>query len=200
MGGSVGLLTITLCPSPQPDTESASNICLEAEWVEITKPLMSHPMFNATDPNSVHPNAGKYVLNDTDRDTIANWQDPPGNGTATTRAAIYSAASANAQAYIKRLQKGTDSYVIYAPVIRQTTKNQNAPTISNCGEISTPPQGFLQEIGIGVNTNPDTTSVYDDYVFLQTADRATRDRYWSEVEEWTGADSVDDEIYPTQGN
>lgn len=186
--GGKGKMTVTLVPSPAPDVLSGGsaegNQTMEVEWIEIQKKLETHPMFNAVSSTSVHPNAGKYPLNDRDLDLIEQWKDA---STASARATAYSAlsshdggSSGNAIYFVDRLRRGMDSYVEYAPVIRVTTRTTSQPTSTQCGLISDPPA----EVKV------------DGYVYLSTADRSQRDANWSRSQEYTGADRVDDEVYP----
>ncbi len=91
----------------------------------------------------------------------------------------YSALSDNAKALVDRLKRGQDTYVVYAPVARRTTKFSTKAGNTRCGFLSNPP-GDAAVAG---------------YLYLKTADRSTRDRNWTRSEEWTGADEIDTEIY-----
>jgi hypothetical protein len=175
--GGKGTLTVMLSPAPVEDYTMAGNSVLEVEWVEISKPLITHPIFNAATETSTNPNAGKYELTQTDLDDIAQWESTTD---APTRNTLYMGFTANAQACIDKLRKGVDSYVLYAPVCRETNKGVSQPENTECGIIINPPVNVMIE----------------GYMYLQTADRATRDAIWSRTREWTGADAIDTDLYP----
>jgi hypothetical protein len=186
--GGTGKMTITLIPNPIPDFTFAGNSVQEVEFIELQKPLKACPVFNPVTADSVHPNAGLYALTSADLIDIELWQE----GTNATQAKAYQytdstgatiTLSANAKEYAQRILAGQDSYNVYAPVARSTTKNTTQPTGSYCGSQADPP------MGLGI----------DGYVYVQTADRYTHERTWSETREWTGFDTVDDIIYPEDG-
>ena len=175
--GDTGTMTITLSPVPIKDWTFADNQVDEVEFIEVQKKLLSHPIFNPVTATSTHPNAGKYALSvDTDLDAIAEFEAA---STAAARSAAYSALSDNAKAYADRVQRGQDTYVIYAPVLRTTIKNSSPQSNTRCGTVTTPPAAVR----------------IDGYVYLQTADRRAWDGIWTQSKEWTGADFIDEEIY-----
>lgn len=174
--GTAGKMTLTLTPAPIEDPFQSNNEVLEVEFVEIQKKLETHPMFNAVTSTSSHPNAGKYELTKDDRDKIEEWKNA---STASERDTAYTALHDNAQQFADRIMKGMDSYIVFAPLCRQTVKLTSKPTNTRCGFQDYPPSEVI----------------VSGYSYLQTADRSTRDRNWSRVKEWTGADEIDTEIY-----
>jgi hypothetical protein len=189
--GNRGIMTITLTPAPIADYTMSDNEVDEVEFVEVQKPLIQHPIFLPASEDSTNPNAGKYELstatnsnNTNDYFDIQAWENEP-NPVNKTNFQYQGASglvtlSSNAQQYAMRIMKGQDSYVLYTPVCRQTVKGVSQPQNSMCGTIGDPPDD--------INING--------YQYLQTADRASRDAIWTRTKEWTGADYIDDEIYP----
>lgn len=182
--GGRGVMTVVMVTNPDPGLNG--DPVSEIEWIEVQKKLESHPIFREPGADTLHPNAGLYPLNDADLDAIEEWNNAP---TATLRTKAYEAAvdtaakpalSGNAHHLIDRLKRGQDSYVLYSPHARKTTKNATQPNTSYCGYISDPP-AEVRAPG---------------YVYLQTGDRGTRDRNWTRTIEWTGADFIDNELYP----
>ncbi len=174
--GERGIMVVTFAPAPVKDYTFENNETLEIEWIEVQKPLETHPMFNAASATSVHPNAGLYELSDDDWDTIDEWKSAD---RARKREIILEESTAEALAFIHRLQRGQDSYVLYCPVGRRTRKYATAPVCTRSG----------------LPQNPPAAIKVSGYVYLKTADRATRDRTWTRTEEWTGADEIDTEVY-----
>jgi hypothetical protein len=173
--GGRGIMTVVLSPAPIQDYTEEGNVVLEVEWVEIQKRIETHPIFGPAG-DSEHPKAGNYLLTATDRDQVAAWQAITA---ASERTTAYTALTDHAKELAKRLQRGQDSYVTYAPLCRRTTKYATKPTNTRCGLPDNPPPA-LKVAG---------------YKYLKTADRGTRDRTWTRTEEWTGADSIDTDIY-----
>lgn len=192
MGGGAAVMTITLTDAPMPGSGPDNNETLEVEWVEIQKNLLLHPVFNEAGADSKHPNAGLYALTNDDRAAIEAWKQAPTSNYSYTGAQGNGTLSTNAQKFADLILGGTDSYVVYSPVIRLTTKNAAPPGNSACGTIQTPPAGG----DLGETSNPETGELTEGYVFLATADRSTRDRVWNRVQEWTGCDQIDNILYP----
>jgi hypothetical protein len=174
-GGSAEM-TVTLTPAPVEDYTTENNETLELDWVEIQKDIRTHPMFGSLFASS-HPSANEFVLTEDDQRAVAEWETA---STAADKATKYTALTAHAKELAKRLQRGQDSYVVYAPLCRRTTKNAARPTKTRCGKSDNPPAAIK----------------VDGYKYIKTADRSTRDRTWTSVEEWTGADEVDTKVYP----
>lgn len=175
--GGRGILTVVLAPAPVQDYTMAGNVVYEVEWIETQKRMEEHPVFNSTS-GSGYPNAGLYLLTDSDRDSIEAWRNMPG---ASQRSSAYASLSAHAKAFAARIRRGQESYVVYSPLCRQTRKYATKPDLTRCGTRQDPPAAVK----------------VSGYSYLKTADRATRDRTWTRIEEWTGAHYIDDVIYPT---
>lgn len=165
--GANGQLTVTLKPNPLPDQDSkdADKPTLEVEWMELQKRIETHPRYAA---------AGAKELTSDDLQAIDLWK----NSTAGDRASKYGSLSDNAKDLVAKILKGQDSYVVFYPLIRRTTPRSSAPSGTNAGKISNPP---IDVAG---------------FHFLKTADRyIRRGTSWSQVEEWTGAESIDTDLY-----
>ena len=170
----------------------------EIDWVEIQKPLYQHPMFLA---------AGAKALTDADRIHVEWWEACPDaevkaafayfnnnaqfisiDGGEVNASARSIALENNALFYAQKLAKGIDSFVVYAPVARKTAVTVERPKKAEAGFRQTP-DGFTDGLPAG-------------YMWLKTADRFARSGThgrWERVEEWTGAESIDTDIYEEAG-
>lgn len=140
----------------------------EIEWVSLEKPLLTAPFF--------------ADLTDGDKDAIAEWESA---ASAADRATALAALSGRTLAlqYIDKRLKGVDAYFIPAPCARRTSYTSARPSSTRCGKRETP-SGF-----------PGLPPGYD---WLKTSDRAFRVGkwgLWERIEEWTGADEWDQDIY-----
>lgn len=171
VNGGLSTLTIHL------DNLSTSDPEYEVEWVEVQKDLLTHPRYNS---------GGTKPLSDDDRTALEIWRNEPrwslkkafqydDNGTIRT-------LSSNAQDFAKKILAGTDSYVVYAPVVRKKSYSITRPPTGQCGTRQTPPALSGYPPG---------------YQWIKTGDRRlyTGGR-WERYEEWTGVDRVDNDIYP----
>lgn len=131
---------------------------IEVEWVRYDMPLATHEDFKDT--------LTAAELNDVEA-AISNpvtGQSPAFSGTQL-------------KYYLKRLQ-GTESYMLFAPVIRRTTYHNARPTTTTAGKISAPPFAIAP------------------FQFVKTADSARKqDRRWARNEEWTGSYWWDPDLY-----
>lgn len=110
-------------------------------------------------------------------DKIEDWRNAT---TAADRSTKYAALTGLLQKFADKILKGEDSYVVYSPVARVTT---SSPTKPNTG-------------GCGMKDNPPAQIKIQTYKYLKTADRAVRQSMkWQRVEEWTGAEEIDDDLY-----
>jgi len=142
----------------------------EIEWVESQKDLLTHPIYRQ---------GGTRLLNDTDLDQIEDWKS---RSSASERTAKFDGLSNNAKHAATKLRRGTDSWVAYSPVARVTTIHPSKPNTGGCGTRNAPPA----ECSVG------------GYTYVKTADRlARRTRQWERVQEWTGAEYVDPDLYPS---
>lgn len=140
----------------------------EVEWVNIEKPLIAAPYFRS---------GGGAALTQADHEAIETWQ-------ADRSTSNYSALSTNAKLYANRILAGIESFLLASPVARRTTRSSDKPSSSVCGRRQTP---------------PNFPGLPSGYVWLKTADRAIKpgnDSPWERIEEWTGADLWDTNLYP----
>lgn len=177
--GGMAKLTVTgtdSSASRYSGENEAPGIDYEVEMAQIEKPICCHPKFKA------------YA------DQIAMWRD----GDPALRAALkYEDANHDIQSLnghavdvAKLILKGVESYLVFAPVARKTT-NSEKPAVkafgavgAKCGRIGTPP-GKLASMVAG------------SWKWLKTADRAveTSGGGSQRIEEWTGADEWDEDLY-----
>ncbi len=144
----------------------------EVEWVQIEKPLSAAPYFAS---------GGAAALTDEDRDKIEEWRAAT---SAADRTTLYNGLSANAKLFVNRLRAGIEAFFVPAPVARITSWSWQKPSTSACGKRQSPP-GF--------------SGLPSGYSWLKTADRAVREGAsgrWERIEEWTGADFWDPQLYP----
>lgn len=158
---------------------------LEVEWTLVEKPIESAPPFKDLTP--------------LDLAKIRAWEDLPLRCVARKLAFQYPSNptivepdpknnahwSSLTGALLLLAQKkaaGIESWQVPAPVVRRTRVTWEKPTVTRCGRRETPP--------ISV----------PGYQFVKTADRAVREGRsgpWKRVEEWTGAEQWDPDLYPT---
>ena len=81
-----------------------------------------------------------------------------------------------------KIRKGVESYLLFAPVITLTGTYDGRPDSGVPGYIATPPVSV------------------DGFEYLKTADRVrqNQDRTWERVQQWTGADEWDTDIYTAE--
>lgn len=158
--------------SPAVLTSEASEDVEEIEAGVLEKKLESHPIYQS---------GGTKELTTADLDDIAEWRAAT---TAAQRASLYGDLSANAQHFVAKVQRGIESYLVAAPVTRKTTRSYAKPTVGG--------------IGTRTTSQPVTASP-SGYQWLKTGDRAVRqgpNGKWERVQEWTGADAWDSDLYP----
>lgn len=189
--GGKGLMTISMT-APFEDISSSGDTPTEkysVDWVQVEKPLISAPIFSA---------GGANALTDANKVQIQQWEDCPN---ATVKAAFQFfpdnknpdpataiALDANPLVYATKRLKGTDSYSVRLPVLKQTTTTRASSENGQCDVISTPPSEF-------------SATLRASYMWLKTADRSDRTGIhgkWERQEEWTGFDDIDDDLYPAE--
>lgn len=81
--------------------------------------------------------------------------------------------------------RGQTSFTIYSPVVTMTTKSTFSQSATGCGFIEKPPADSGAPSG---------------YQYMKTGDRVTKQKgaLSERVQEWTGADYIDEEIYDGQ--
>ncbi|MDD2706717.1 MAG: hypothetical protein PHV34_01805 [Verrucomicrobiae bacterium] len=171
-GGQAKMTVVAVDESPSGSVSIVNQQpTYEIEWVAVDKKLLHHPMWQSETG---------YPLTEADRDAIAEWESQT---SATKRAEAYAKLGENAKVYADKIDLGIESYTVYSPVARKTSCSWEAPTTGYCGKMQT----------------PQAPSFPTGYVWVKTADRSTRtgrNGKWERVEEWTGAEWVDSDLYP----
>lgn len=96
----------------------------------------------------------------------------------------------------EKMIKGVDSYTIYAPVLTRSTLWATMPDmVGEVGVIETPAVRDGWEV-IGAEDLTAWTSLTN--MWLKTASRSSpnQDGTYSLIEQWTGADDIDGDLYP----
>ncbi|MDR2981854.1 MAG: hypothetical protein LBV12_06365 [Puniceicoccales bacterium] len=183
----------------------------ELIWVEIDKPLETHPIFNEEPKfgTETMANEAKIRTNTGNGDLDARLQKIFGskeyvttNGgliqlmksmTPYERAAVYEYMSVVTwkdfvQGFFEKWDAGIESYRLYAPVARKTTEHLVQPVPERPGKIEKP-VGFskLPKRGNG-----------KDFKWIKTTDQFSwTGRYGrgERIEEWTGSDEIDEDLY-----
>lgn len=191
--GELGTLTIALGDpnkSGGGEGEDEPGVIIELDFSLVEKLLESHPIFD-----SIFRSGGSSDLQDIqvwdgmgaeyarrrarlqipktenpDPDDDADWQD----------------LSEGAAKYAAKKLSGTDSYVMQVPIVRRTSTLKTPTSSSSAGERDVPPK---------------FSDAAD--VWLKTADKMISTKKfgaWERIEEWSGFDSLDDDLYPVGGS
>lgn len=170
--GGLAKLTIRLVPSSAFATaEEPLRETIEIEMAQIEKPLLTHSKL-AADGMAAH---------------LALWRD--GDSEERRAANKYLDATntektltAGEIVWADKIRKGVESYLLFAPVITLTGTYDGRPDSGVPGYIATPPVSV------------------DGFEYLKTADRVrqNQDRTWERVQQWTGADEWDTDIYTAE--
>lgn len=166
--GGLAKLTIRLVPSTAFETaEDPLRETVEIDMAQIEKPILTHPKLTGDMPAN-----------------LALWRD--GADEALKRADKYKDAAGNEKTltetekkWAAKIRAGVESYLVFAPVITLTGSYDGRPESDVPGHIDTP-----------------TVSV-SGFEYLKTCDRVRQnaDRTWERVQQWTGADKWDADIY-----
>lgn len=103
----------------------------------------------------------------------------------------------NALVLAQKIMKGVSNYSIYAPVITKTTQWNAPPPLENYGKIETPyVRDGWEILGVGADISEWTSK---SNAWLKTACRSSPngDGTWTLIEQWTGADEIDGDLYDT---
>jgi len=170
MPGGRGKLTVvsSVLESGGGDPSPLADPIVEKDWVRIEKPLAQHPRYKTLGAQSIA--MAKAWASDPLTYTGPSFANDP----LTTE-------------FASKLQRGQDTYVVFAPVVKLTTEHAGEPDTGGCGKISIPSNNAGRNLM--------------KYKFLKTADgtRSEKGR-WSRNQEWTGADDIDNDIYgPNSG-
>lgn len=95
-----------------------------------------------------------------------------------------------------KIMKGVSCYSIYAPVLTRTTMWNEPPPLENAGCIDTPSTRSGWEI-----LGEKTVDIDAGVMWLKTGCRSNPngDGTYTLIEQWTGADEIDGDLYPTSG-
>lgn len=187
--GGLGTLTITLGDKDRTGEGlvplAAREETLELDYSLMEKPIESHPMFK----DIFVPAGGDFSV----LASIRAWEaenEPVIKGQfmylaqgGVSGTGPYLTLSADAQVFAKKKLAGIESYYLQVPIVRKTSVLKRAVKTSKCGKRDTPPE-------------------FDDVqdVWLKTADKMIRTGSkgsWERVEEWTGFDQLDEDLYPS---
>lgn len=190
-GGQAGTMTITLDDevAGSPLTNDFDQETLEIDWVEVSKPLESHPKFK--DIHAEHKELlAEYATADAERRTKiretledeAGDTEPGPIGTPDESAAV-------ALLLLEKKNAGYENYLEYVPIVSRT-RNVSAPSLDEeCAAEILTAAALAELIGTAV---PESE-------YLKSCDRQTRsgeNRRWQRQEQWKGSDEWDADIYP----
>lgn len=183
--GGMGKLTVTGTRPKKGGGGSAQDadgneLVYEVEMAQLEKPIMSNPKYAGyAEQIELWRNAEpamrvQYKYFDQDN------QEAQLDGNALKAAQL--------------ILKGVESYLVFAPVCRRTTRSEDSAEDAfgkiggNCGKKGRPPAVLL-------------ALTDGDWEWLKTADRAveTSGGGSERVEEWTGADEWSDDLYESVG-
>lgn len=181
--GGLGKLTLRLewkldtgKPPPAGQTQ-------ELDWVETDVDLLKNPRYQ--------PGGAKY-LDDDAVVALKCWEDEPNwklkkafkyREDTSKPNAEQKTLTAPAQDYAKKKLRGQDSYRVYLPVVKRTTKISTPISGNQCGrKLSELPAGLPCPAG---------------YQWMKSADRSIRSGSgkWERSEEWQSAFTWDDDLY-----
>jgi hypothetical protein len=172
-----GVMTVTLAVEWVAGTDSGLP-SYECEWTMIERDLRLHTRYATGGANALTAadlTQLKKWEGEDDEAKRAAFQFTKADGTSGT-------LSANAQHIAGKILRGQTSYIVPAPVARRTTYSYSVPSTSGCGQRGNPPAA---------------TGYPSGYEWIKTSDRRMRQGSgkWERIEEWTGADTVDADIY-----
>lgn len=165
--GGTGTVTITLSTTmAQGAIDDPANPVYEVEWTRVDKNIKEHPIWSTS--------GSAYYITATEWDTIAKWED--------SRTISTGSLGAGGLELIDRLRNSQDSYMVYIPTVKATTKHSSRPTTGGCGQVQNPP----------ASTYPTTSGNGKTYIYIKTADRVVKsDFVFERTQEWVGFEKVD---------
>jgi len=156
----------------------------ELDYSLMEKPLEAHPLFA-----ELFSGTGYLIVKKWESIPVeaiirkTNFQIPKtDNADPKTDSDWEDITDDTALLYCQKKLKGIESYFLQVPVVRKTSVLKKAATASKCGQRDTPPE---------------FDSVQD--AWLKTADKMVRTGAkgtWERMEEWTGFDELDPDLYP----
>lgn len=171
--GNVGKMILELVPDEAflSIPSSAERETIEIEMAQIERPLLTHSKIS----EEMGKNLGLWWSGTDDKLKAAHeYIDDEGDKKTLTQ---------DEQKWADKMLNGVESYLVFAPVITKTSIYESRPKTQKAGMIDTPPENV------------------DGYEYLKTADvvRQLSRKEWERVEQWTGADEWDEDIYSTGG-
>lgn len=199
--GNKGLLTISITASYSPVAAIVTSESHELRWMEIQKPLISHPRY--TEYNAGYPGGSTlYTMSETfsttDPDyagmTLGEVAKKCEAANAADRNTLLSAASVGAQAdfirdYLGNLSTGSDSYKFFVPILISRTNYTSRPTGTGAGFITSAPSGHPL---YGSISSPGSL------VWFKDADEVTYSGPsggYERTQSWIGVDSINANLY-----
>lgn len=189
--GGTGRLTIGLA-SPTYTTEGASpttnNVDWQLEWTLVERALKLHPTFAPL----FDPENNNYSF-----ESIDKWEClPPEYATYKAQFKIpdrldkpttWTVLPALAKKYCEKLAKDMRAYTVQVPVVRKIEHKTSGP-----------PSGSDSSSSCGQREAPERFATLRD-AWLKTADSWSKTGLsrWEHRQEWSGFDSLDEDLYPT---
>jgi hypothetical protein len=194
--GGRAVLTVNLIgygPAQTPSSPDAPlKVTAEIDWVGVQKDLRTNPIFNPDDPN----NSGQGAIIDISPEGWAKLERWENEQDSTLKGAFKFKDVNGAEQELsedevqvaRKILKGVKGYTLYAPIMRKTSIYKEQPVPERCGFIQAP------QVDVIVPVRADGVA----FAWLKTAcrDLQQQNGTWQRVEEWTGADEVDEDLYP----
>jgi hypothetical protein len=181
--GGLGKLSLRLEWKLNTGTPPPAGQTQELDWVETDKDLLQNPRYQT---------GGAKYLDDDAVVALKCWEDEPNwklkkafkyREDTSKPNAEQKTLSAPAQDYAKKRLRGQDTYRVYLPVVKRTTKISTPISGDQCGKkLSNLPSGLPCPTG---------------YYWIKTADRSIRSGggKWERSEEWSGYTYIDGDLY-----
>lgn len=186
---------------------------VEVDWITVSKPLRTHPRYNSGGAKPIPtPGAGSVYKTgweavdawerETDYAARSNYGILDVSGTTLFGANMGWLLGDNEKDFAQLRYRGTESYNLYAPIIRITSTYAGEPNPGRAGQVIQPVAGtptVIPNVSSSINIPrwADGPPIVD-YAWMKTASKKTQnaDRTWQVLEEWTGADGIESRIYP----
>jgi hypothetical protein len=181
--GGLGRLTLRFEWKLDTGTPPPAGQTQEVDWIETDRDLLQHPRYQT---------GGAKPLTNDDVVQLKMWEDEPNwsirkqfkyREDTSKKNDPQLTLSANAQDYAKKKLRGQDTYHVFSPVVKRTTK------------VSTPFQGT--ELGKKLSSLPSGLVCPAGWVWMKMADRSIRSGAgkWERSEEWSGYTYIDPDLY-----
>lgn len=209
--GGVGVLTITITAQNE-ETEIVPGITetkWELKWLEVRKPLASHPRYTAKNAGYGTPAFGNAKSDDVWTETVdgqacsdikvsAVMAEVEKSTLDEAKARIAKGSDSDQRAlvtdYLNKLGRSTEGYKAFTPTITKTTTSTSRPSATGAGFISGSAPSGCPLLG----SIPDHAS----YTWFKDADDVTatgKSGSYERTELWIGADDVDADLYKKAG-